>query len=294
MSQRDRMLLAGATVIALIGAFWLLALAPKRRDLHKLDNNVQKSEQSYQAARDDAQQLAEARLQFPSAYASLVRLGKAVPTSSDVPSLVVQLDQAAASAGVDFRKISLNTTQVGTAPTPAPAATTPPASSSSSGTSGTSGAQGSTSTSSSSQSGTSTATSTPDANALTAAVLPIGATVGPAGLPVLRFNISFQGSFFKMADLLHNMRKLVARRNRNLIVSGRLLTIDGISLSEGDFGFPAVKATIAATAYLVPASQGLLNGATSQGPDGASTAGATPASATTGSSTPPAALVTAP
>lgn len=282
MSQRDRMLLAGATVIALMGAFWLLALAPKRSDLHKLDNDVQKSEQSYQAARDDAQRLADARLQFPSAYASLVRLGKAVPTSSDVPSLVVQLDQAASSAGVDFRKISLNTTQVGTAPTPAPAATTtPPASSSSSG-SGTTGAQGSTST------------STPVANALTAATLPIGATMGPAGLPTLRFNFSFQGSFFKMADLIHNIRKLVARRNRNLIVSGRLLTIDGISLSEGDFGFPKVKASIAATAYLVPASQGLLNGATAQGPDGASTATPTPASATTGSSTPPAAVVTAP
>jgi hypothetical protein len=290
VSQRDRLILAGATVIALVGAFWLLALAPKRRDLHKLDNDVQTSEQSYQSARGNAQRLAEARLQFPSAYASLVRLGKAVPASADVPSLLVQLNQAALSAGVDFRTISLNTTQSGTAPTPAPAAsTTPPASSSSSASgSGTTGAQGSTSSSAS------TATSTPDANALTAATLPIGATVGPAGLPTLRFNFSFQGSFFKMADLIHNIRKLVARRNRNLIVSGRLLTIDGIALSEGDFGFPKVKASIAATAYLVPASQGLLGGATSQGPDGASTAAATPASASTGSTTPPAAVVTAP
>jgi hypothetical protein len=292
VSQRDRLILAGAAVIALVGAFWLLALAPKRRDLDKLDKDVQASEQSYQTARADAQGLAEARLQFPSAYASLVRLGKAVPTSADVPSLVVQLDQAASSAGVDFRTISLNTTAVGSAPAPPPAASaTPPASSSSSGTTGTSGAQGSTSSTST---GTTGSTGTTDANALTAATLPIGATVGPAGLPTLRFNFSFQGSFFKMANLMHNIRKLVARRNRNLIVSGRLLTIDGISLSEGDFGFPKVKASIAATAYLVPASQGLLDGATAQGPDGASGAGATPASATTGSTTPPAAVVTAP
>ena len=97
-----------------------------------------------------------------------------------------------------------------------------------------------------------------------------------------------------MANLVHNIRKLVARRNRNLIVSGRLLTIDGISLSEGDFGFPNVKASIAATAYIVPATQGLLDGATSQGPNGGSTVAATPASASTGSTTPPAAVVTAP
>lgn len=286
MSQRDRLILAGATVIALLGAFWLLALAPKRRDLHQLDKDVQTYEQTYQSARDDAQRLADARLQFPSAYAALVRLGKAVPADADVPSLVVQLDQAAASAGVDFRKIALNTTQVGNAPAPAPAATPPP--STGSGATGATGATGSTASTASSPTGT------PDANALTAATLPLGATVGPAGLPTLRFNFSFQGSFFKMADLIHNIRKLVARRNRNLIVSGRLLTIDGISLSEGDFGFPKVKASIAATAYLVPASQGLLDGATSQGPDGAATPAPTPASASTGSSTPPAAVVTTP
>lgn len=288
MSQRDRLILAGATVIALLGAFWLLALAPKRRDLHQLDKDVQTYEQTYQSARDDAQRLADARLQFPSAYAALVRLGKAVPADADVPSLVVQLDQAAASAGVDFRKIALNTTQVGNAPAPAPAPAATPPPSTGSGATGATGATGSTASTASSPTGT------PDANALTAATLPLGATVGPAGLPTLRFNFSFQGSFFKMADLIHNIRKLVARRNRNLIVSGRLLTIDGISLSEGDFGFPKVKASIAATAYLVPASQGLLDGATSQGPDGAATPAPTPASASTGSSTPPAAVVTTP
>lgn len=297
MTQRDRLLIAGAAVIALVGAFWLLALSPKRRDLHNLDKDVQKYEQSYQAAQAEADRLEQARLQFPRAYANLVRLGKAVPTDADVPSLVVQLNQAAAFAGVNFRKIELNATQTGAGP--AAAATPPPASSSassagsstaSSGTTGATGATGATGSEGSASTGAASATSTTDANALTAATLPIGATVGPAGLPTLRFKLTFQGSFFHMADLLHNIRKLVARRNRNLIVSGRLLTIDGVSMSESDFGFPRVQAAIAATAYLVPASEGLLGGATQQGPAGA----ATPASTTSTSSAPPAAVVTAP
>src|SRR5204863_6955214 len=40
-------------------------------------------------------------------YASLGRLGKAVPTQEDVPSLLVQLNHAAAKANVDFRSVEL-------------------------------------------------------------------------------------------------------------------------------------------------------------------------------------------
>ena len=41
--------------------------------------------------------------QFPRMYASLGRLGKAVPPDEDVPSLLVQLNHAAAQANVDFQ-----------------------------------------------------------------------------------------------------------------------------------------------------------------------------------------------
>jgi hypothetical protein len=303
VSARDRSLISGALVLALVGAFWLLALGPKRSDLGKLDTQVQKSQKSYEAARQQTEQFAVARQQFPRAYANLVRLGKAVPAEADVPSLVVQLDQAASAANVDFRKISLDTSKSGpVAPVAAPAASGGSSGSSTSGSdaskgtaaTGASGAQGS-STPSTGSTGASGAAGQQPADALDAATVPIGATIGSAGLPILRFNFTFQGNFFKMARLVHNIRKLVLRRNKNLIVSGRLLTVDGISLGEGESGFPQVKASISATAYLVPASQGLLDGATAQGPDGAVAGTPTPAStSSTGTVVPPAAVVTTP
>jgi hypothetical protein len=121
--------------------------------------------------------------------------------------------------------------------------------------------------------------------------MPLGVEVGPAGLSMTRYSLSFEGSFFKMADYLHNIRSLVQRRNKQLLVSGRLVTVDGIAFSEGSAGFPDIKATMAMTAYLLPQSQGLFAGATTQGPAGAtSTTPPPPAGGTTPA--PPAAVVT--
>jgi hypothetical protein len=94
-----------------------------------------------------------------------------------------------------------------------------------------------------------------------------------------------------MADFIHNVRRLVQSRNKRVLVSGRLVTIDGIALTAGDKGFPQVKATIAATTYLAPAGQGVFAGASPQGPAGASSA-STPSPS--GGSSPPAAVVSAP
>ena len=49
-------------------------------------------------------------------YASLGRLGKAVPPDEDVPSLLVQLNHAAAQANVDFRSVELKLDEAAQAP----------------------------------------------------------------------------------------------------------------------------------------------------------------------------------
>jgi hypothetical protein len=49
-------------------------------------------------------------------------------------------------------------------------------------------------------------------------------------------------------------------------VTGRLLQIDGISLNAAAAGFPHMTASVAATAYLLPATQGATNGATPSSP----------------------------
>jgi hypothetical protein len=284
----------------MLAALWFLAVGPKRTELTTLSKEVEKSEQAARTAQENAQQSAEARLSFPRAYASMVRLGKAVPADPDVPSLLVQLEDAAETAGVDFRKVELKSGGERDAGAGQPSdggQASAQTASSGAGPTGSGAPSGSESGSSGGQTpGAGGAESSPagggsspaPANALAVATQPIGTSVGPAGFPLIKLALGFEGSFFKMADFIGEIKGLVEERNQRLLVSGRLISIDGIVFGEGAAGFPQVKATIAATTYLVPNEQGLLAGATAQGP----AAGTPSAPASPGG--PPTAVVTTP
>ena len=116
------------------------------------------------------------------------------------------------------------------------------------------------------------------------AALPPGATIGPAGFPVMPFTFSFKGGFFRLAAFFAKLDNLVRTENGKVDVNGRLLTIDGIKLEPDAAGFPNVKATVSATSYLVSPLEGATGGATPAGPDGA--APATTTSSEGGSSVP--------
>jgi hypothetical protein len=67
------------------------------------------------------------------------------------------------------------------------------------------------------------------------------------------FEFTFQGSFAEMQDLLRSVHGFVRVKGNDVAVSGRLLTVNGISLVPTTF--PQVKAKIVATAFLLPANQ---------------------------------------
>jgi hypothetical protein len=69
------------------------------------------------------------------------------------------------------------------------------------------------------------------------------------------------------------------------------MTLNAISLAAAKQGFPQITASISATTYLVPAGQGLMNGAT---PGGPSTLSTQSASAPASSAPAGAAVVTSP
>ena len=58
-------------------------------------------------AKQEKVKFAQDQIAFPRLYASLGRLGKAVPADEDVPSLLVQLNHAAAKANVNFHSVEL-------------------------------------------------------------------------------------------------------------------------------------------------------------------------------------------
>jgi type II secretory pathway pseudopilin PulG len=122
--------------------------------------------------------------------------------------------------------------------------------------------------------------------------LPPGATVGPAGFPIEPFTFTFRGNFFHLADFFGKIERFVVATNKRVSVSGRLMTLNAISLSAGPKGFPQITASISATTYLVPAVQGIVNGATPSGPASAGTQ--TASTHSTGTASPAAAAVLTP
>lgn len=281
MTTRDRIVIAVVAAAALLAGYWFLILAPKRDEAQKLSSQVASATQRRDAAVADANASRAAQAQYAVNYATVARLGKAVPSNDDVPSLVYQLASASKANAVDFREIKL---------TPSSAAATPPPPPSTSGSSS-AGKTGSTASSASKSSTGSTgsaggpaATATPASAAqATTANLPPGASVGPAGLPTMPFSFTFDGSFFHLSDFFGSLDNLVGLRKVALDVRGRLLMVDGIALSASAKGFPHMKAQVAATAFLVPPTEGATNGATPSGP---ASGGSAQSVSTTGGSTP--------
>ncbi|HSD80396.1 MAG TPA: hypothetical protein VLB47_07030 [Solirubrobacteraceae bacterium] len=263
MTARDRVVLLVLLVGGLMAGFWFGVLAPKREESRKLSDQITAERARLDDARRSAREAQAAKARYDGDYATVARLGKAVPVDDDVPSLVYQLEHSATGAKVDFR--SFKTTASG-ASSAAP-------------TSGI-GAVAAAGTAVKTNGGT-----TPSAPATQAAsaTLPPGASVGSAGFPTMPFAFTFEGSFFDMQHFFDRVQRLVTVRGRRLDVNGRLLSIDGFSLSAGREGFPEVKASLSATAYLLPADQGLTGGATPQGPaaPGGSAAGGGPTTTAT-------------
>ncbi|MEJ7715458.1 MAG: hypothetical protein WKF40_07035 [Thermoleophilaceae bacterium] len=101
-----------------VAGFWFLLLSPKRAESARLGEQLTTVEQKRDAAVAKAGQLEGARNTYAEDYATVVRLGKAVPTSLDMPSLLVQLESAAKGTGIDFDgvKAGARTTDPAAAP----------------------------------------------------------------------------------------------------------------------------------------------------------------------------------
>ena len=216
---QSRILLAVVAAVAASAAFYFLVLSPKRDEVVALDAQIATKKAELATNQQLVADYQTAKTGYRTAYASVVRLGKAVPVDEDVRSLVVQIDGAAKRTDVNFRSINVGGSAGTPAAAPAPAG---------------------------------------------GPAVPPGATVGAAGFPVMPFTFSFDGSFYKLSDFFQRLESFVSVRNQNVSVTGRLLTIDTLTLNPTEY--PKLTAEVGATSFLVSPMQGLTNGATPQGP----------------------------
>jgi len=212
MTGRDRLGLIGLVLAALLVGVWFLAVAPERERAAALNSQVTSASEQLQTAQTGLASARSAEAEYPAAYASIVSLGKAVPATGEVPSLLYQLAHVADSKDVEFGSIT-------------------------NGTSATSGT-------------------------------PAAATAGFAMMP---FDLTFTGTYSDLYGLLQALDGSAVRTvSGGLRISGRLLTVSSVKLAPDSASGAAsaggasdeVTGTITATAYVLPAGQGLTPGAT--------------------------------
>ena len=261
MKANPRVLIALVVVVVLGAAFYKIAVSPKQQEAAKLDDRIEQLQTAVAEQQQAAATAAEAKKTFPEDYHQLVLLGKAVPAGDDTSSLLVELTDIAGEAKIDFRNLELDSSGVGAAPVPAapttgqPSVTDLPSSSSA------------------------VPVSAP-ATETAASILPLGASVGTAGLGVMPYKLHFAGDFFQIADFMAGIDELVETKNTRVAVDGRLMTIDGFSLKPHPLdGFPSLEMSMIVTTYLTPPTQGVTAGAT---PGAPAPVTPTPTAATTG------------
>jgi Tfp pilus assembly protein PilO len=256
MTSINRVVLAALAMVVLAVAFWVLLLGPKRDEASKLGAQAEEAKASLAQHRAEVAQAVQARQQFPAEYQRLVVLGKAVPGDDDTASLLVQLNTIAEKAGVSFRTLTLAAAEGGAAPeAPAPETPSPEA------------------PSAEAPAGTPASLTSP--TEVAASTLPLGATIGPAGLGVMPYSLTFQGRFFQMADFIKGLDSLVKTQNARVSVDGRLITINGFHLAPVESESSTLEATFSITTYLTPPEQGVTAGATPASPAAPELASAT-------------------
>jgi len=226
MTGRDRIVVIVIVVVALLGAGWMMLVSPERKEAASLETQVSQARSQLATAQGQLTEAKAAQAKYASAYASVVSLGKAVPPSQEVASLIYQLSAASGERNVGFNSISAG------------------------------GSGGSSSSSSSSATATAAAAS--------------------AGFTQMPFSFVFTGGFFNLEKLFRQISGFTTHTASGLGVSGRLLTIQSLSLTPQNTTTPGkgsnqLTGTITATAYVLPATQGLTAGATPASPAGAAT-----------------------
>jgi Tfp pilus assembly protein PilO len=249
MTTRDRLFGLGLAAAAILAAMWFLLVSPERAKISGLNAEVASAQQALSAAQSKLSAARTSQASYQTDYASIVKLGEAVPPTPQVPSLVYELDQLSNSKDVDFASISAS-------------------------------------------GGSASATAA-------------------TGFTALPFTFTFNGSFFDLYNLLNKLNGLaVQTSNGGVQITGRLLTIQSADLTASTGAAPSsttgkttsaktsvsgngeLTGTITATAYVLPAAQGLTAGATPAGPAGVTATTPQPAATSPSTSSPaPAATI---
>ncbi len=261
--------------VVLLGGFWMMVLTPQRKAAADAQAQVETAKTALTAAQSKVTSGKKAQEEFRKDRATIVKIGRAVPETDDIPTLVTQLETIAKKYDVYFIKYTVATSAGGGGGAAAPS---------------TAGS----SASSSSQVAQPGAKGTNSSTNAVAPLYPPGSTqMGSLGrTPIL---IGLRGQYFNLERYLRAVQRFAVLSQKTERAKGRLMIVDGFSYKAGDLVFRKVtgkkenterwlEAELGASVYFAPPLE-TPSTATPSAPGAAAPAPAAGSPTTTGTAT---------
>ncbi len=105
MTGRDRTVVIVLAVLVLLAGGWMLIVSPKRKEAKTVEAKVTNAQSEVSTAEGQLANARAAQAQYSTSYSAVVNLGKAVPPSEEVASLLYQLEEASNLRHVSFNSI---------------------------------------------------------------------------------------------------------------------------------------------------------------------------------------------
>jgi type IV pilus assembly protein PilO len=110
---REVYIITAVVAVVLIVAWYFLLLSPLRTKSSDLDSQIEAQQVALATAKQEVARLESYKKTAPQSRAEIVRLGKMLPESEGIPSLIIELTSTAKASGIDLNSIARGATQPG-------------------------------------------------------------------------------------------------------------------------------------------------------------------------------------
>jgi Tfp pilus assembly protein PilO len=106
MTRRTIYILTAVVVVLLVIAYWFLLLSPLRSDIAEMDSQIADEQMKLEQNQARLAALERTRLDARWNEARLIELSKMMPPVTELPSLILQIQDLATESGINFMTIT--------------------------------------------------------------------------------------------------------------------------------------------------------------------------------------------
>jgi len=190
---------------ALVIGFYMLIVSPQQKSAKDMQSQVATAKSALQAAQQKATDGQKAQEDYRRDRATIVKIGRAVPETDDIPGLLQQLETLAHKDDVWFTSYNVDDAAGGSSDSSAASSTT---------------------TANGSKPGASTSAVAP--------LYPPGSVSMSGGLGRTPIKIGLKGEYFNLEKYLQDVERFAILSSKKENATGRLMVVDGFTYEASD------------------------------------------------------------